>query len=264
MIEAGALNGVDAIFALHVDPSRAAGTVAMRPGVATANCDEVVINIHGRGGHASRPHESQDPIAAAAQFISAVYQFVPRSIDSHHPVVVTFGQIEGGSNYNVIPERVYIRGTMRSFDTDVRQRSIDRMNTLARGIAEASETRIEIKYNSGPPAVVNDADAIEILREAASAVVGTKRVQEIERPSMGGEDFANYLHHVQGAMFRLGVAADGEGGPGLHSPDFDIQEPAMAIGAKILARAVVIWSMKKNEDAPGSTDDSPRGGVLEG
>lgn len=244
MIDAGAVKGVDTIFALHVDPTRKVGTVGVKPGVATANCDEVVINIVGRGGHASRPHESLDPIAAAAQFISAVYQFVPRAIDSHHQVIITFGQIRGGENYNVIPESVYLRGTMRSFDEDVRARSIERINTLARGIAEASQTKIDIKFKSGPPAVINHLPSNEILQQAAVDVLGEENVHTIERPSMGGEDFANYLHHVNGAMFRLGVAKSSQGGPPLHSPGFDIEESAMAIGAKILARAVVIRSLQ--------------------
>ena len=105
MIAAGAMSNVQAVVALHVDPELAAGRLGYRQGVLTAFCQELQIEIQGLGGHAARPHQSVDPIGIASQFITSVYQFVPRSIDSRDPVVVTFGSIQGGTSANVIPER---------------------------------------------------------------------------------------------------------------------------------------------------------------
>lgn len=242
MIEAGAIDGVAALLALHVDPTRRTGRIGIRTGAFTADCQEIIIDVSGAGGHASRPHESRDPIAAAAQFICALYQFVHRSIDSQEPVVVAIGEIKGGANYNVIPDHVSLRGTLRCFSRPVKETAMKRISKLAMGIAQASDTRIDIRYRSGPPAVVNDAAMTSLIRIAATGLLGRDNVDDIPRPSMGGEDFAYYLSRVPGAMFRLGAAADPSSGMTLHAPGFDIDESAMTIGAKILARTAVAWS----------------------
>ena len=128
MIEAGALEGVRAILAAHVDPSRRVGRIGLRSGVLTANCDEMRITITGVGGHAARPHELIDPIAAASQLISSLYLFVPRATDSMDAVVVSIGQIIAGENANVIPEQVELRGTVRTLDAEVRKKTISHID----------------------------------------------------------------------------------------------------------------------------------------
>ena len=142
MIAAGALENVRSILAVHVDPSLEVGNISLRTGVMTAACDWLEVRIAGRGGHAARPHESRDPIAAAAQMITSMYLFVPRAIDSHQPVVMTIGQILGGDNPNVIPESAVLRGTLRTLGGPVRAQTKDHIRQLARGIAETSGTRL--------------------------------------------------------------------------------------------------------------------------
>lgn len=241
MIAEGALEGIDAIFALHVDPSREVGKIGTRVGPLTSITDQLNIVIHGRGGHAARPHESQDPIAAAAQLISSMYLFVPRATDSHDPVVVTIGQIIGGENPNVIPEMIELRGTLRTLTNRVRERTQTHIRQLARGLAESSGTKIRVEFVEGTGSVDNDPELTALIRTAASDLLGVENVENIERPSMGAEDFANYLSHVPGTMFRLGVTSPEVGGAPLHSPLFDIDDRALAIGAKLLARAAVLW-----------------------
>lgn len=241
MIAEGALEGIDAIFALHVDPSREVGKIGTRVGPLTSITDQLNIVIHGRGGHAARPHESQDPIAAAAQLISSMYLFVPRATDSHDPVVVTIGQIVGGDSPNVIPEMIELRGTLRTLTERVRERTQTHIRQLARGLAESSGTKIRVEFLEGTGSVDNDPELTALIRTAASDLLGAENVENIERPSMGAEDFANYLSHVPGTMFRLGVTSPDVGGAPLHSPMFDIDDRALAIGAKILARAAVLW-----------------------
>lgn len=245
MVDAGALKDVAAIIALHVDPGRHVGTIGVREGAFTANCVELELTVTGRGGHAARPHESFDPIAAVAQLISSIYLFIPRRVNSQEPVVVSFGQIHGGENSNVIPDEVVVRGTLRTLHAATTQATIDHIKRLARGIADASETRIELKTIDGPPAVINDAKLKGFIEIAARDLLGAENVYNIERPSMGGEDFANYLPKVPGAMFRLGTASESINPCSLHSPDFDIDEDALKIGAKILARTVVGWSLER-------------------
>lgn len=241
MIADGALDGIDAIFALHVDPSREVGKIGTRVGPLTSITDQLNIVIHGRGGHAARPHESQDPIAAAAQLISSMYLFVPRATDSHDPVVVSIGQIIGGENANVIPEMIELRGTLRTLTNRVRERTQSHIRQLARGLAESSGTNIRVEFLEGTGSVDNDRELTALIRAAAGNLLGPENVEDIQRPSMGAEDFANYLSHVPGTMFRLGVTSPKVGGAPLHSPLFDIDERAMAMGAKLLARAAVMW-----------------------
>jgi amidohydrolase len=238
MIAAGALDGVDAILSLHMDPSRLVGRVGVRYGALTAACDALEIRVSGRGGHAARPHESLDPIAAAAQLISSIYLFLPRARDSHEPVVVTIGEVSAGHNPNVIPELATLRGTIRSLGEAERARTKDHIRQLARGIAEVSGTKIEVHFTPGPQSVVNNATLTDLLRDAAGEVLGAASVDVIERASMGGEDFAFYLEQVPGAMFRLGCASPNTAGAPLHSPCFDLDERSLAVGANVLARAV--------------------------
>ena len=239
MVEAGATEGLTGLLGLHMDPSRWCGTIGIRPGTFTADCHELEIEVIGVGAHAARPHEACDPIAAACQLISSIFLFVPRSTDSQDPVVISFGQFNAGHSANAIPDKVVVRGTLRTLSEGISLNTIKHLERLARGVAEASGTKIAVRSTHGPPSVENDVALTALIRSAANRVVGDEHVQVIARPSMGGEDFANYLKHVPGAMFRLGCAGEGMKAPPLHSPVFDIDERSMAIGAKILARAAV-------------------------
>jgi amidohydrolase len=242
MIAAGALKNVAAIVSLHVDPTRAAGTIGVRPGVFTASCDQIRVVVQGRGGHAARPHESNDPIAAAAELISTLYQFVPRATDSQDAVVVSFGQIHGGQNANVIPEQVVLDGTVRTLDARVREKTIAHIRTLVDGIERVTGTRLELSFETGIPSVYNDKGLTDTIAYVARALLGPDKVVSMHRPSMGSEDFAAYLEHVPGTMFRLGAAGENTSAPGLHTPVFDVDERCLAVGAKVLARTVVEWS----------------------
>lgn len=243
MIAVGALEGVQAIFAVHMDPSRRVGRVGLREGVLTANCDEVRIQISGHGGHAARPHETSDPIAAAAQLINAFYLYIPRVTDSQEAVVVTIGQVTGGENANVIPEEVLLRGTIRSLDPNVRRQTMEHVCRLAEGIGTTTQTEIQVTFGVSADAVDNDPQLITTFRQVAAEVLGPDGVEEIPKASMGSEDFAFYLKHVRGAMLRLGCTSDSHGGSALHTPTFDIDEESLRIGAKMLARAAVHQSL---------------------
>jgi amidohydrolase len=239
MVAAGVVEGVDAILSLHVDPTRRAGRIGVRPGVFTASSDAMRVTVSGRGGHAARPHESNDPIAAAAELISTLYQFVPRATDSQDAVVVSFGQIHGGQNANVIPEQVVLEGTVRTLDRNVREKTIAHIRTLADGIEKVTGTRLEVCFTEGTPSVYNDVGLTKLISDEATQLLGADKVTEMSRPSMGSEDFAAYLEHVPGSMFRLGAAGELTPWPGLHTPTFDVDETCLAVGAKLLARCVV-------------------------
>ena len=239
MIAFGALQNVCGLIGLHLDPSRPSGTVGIRQGVLTANCVGMEIDIRGRGGHAARPSETRDPIAAGAQVITALYQALPRNFDAHDPVVMSIGHIAAGENPNVIPDRAMLRGTLRTLSAKAQTRAMDRILKIAQGAGNITDTRIDVRFSVGPPSVDNDPALTDLIRQSAADVLGATGVQAIAEPSMGGEDFANYLAHVPGALFRLGCGPTGGNAPPLHAPDFDLDERALTIGAKILARSVI-------------------------
>jgi amidohydrolase len=245
MMAAGALDGVAAILAAHVDPTRRAGIIGVKSGPLTASCDDMRITVRGRGGHAARPHESNDPIAAAAELVSTLYQFVPRATDSQDAVVVSFGQIHGGQNSNVIPEEVMLEGTVRTLNRNVREKTVAHIRTLAEGIEQVTGAKLTIDFRRGSPSVQNDEQITKLVSQVAGELLGDNNVQSMARPSMGSEDFAYYLEHVPGMMFRLGAAGDDKAWPGLHTPTFDVDERCLAVGAKIFARTVVEWSKPK-------------------
>lgn len=243
MVAAGAMEGVGAIVALHVDPDLPVGQVARRTGVMTACCDELHVAVIGRGGHAARPHQCIDPIAAVVPFLAAAHQLVPRSVDSRDPVVLTFGAITGGTQGNVIPDRVILRGTLRTLARPISQKIGERLHAIARGIGEATGATIEVTFLPGPDAVVNDPGVTAIASDAAAEVVGPANVRDLPRPSLGGEDFAAYLPKAPGCLLRLGIAAPGSDvWPPLHTPNFDIDERALSVGTRILARCAVLLS----------------------
>jgi amidohydrolase len=242
MMAAGAVDNVSAIVAAHVDPTRRAGTIGVRSGPLTASCDDMRIIVRGRGGHAARPHESNDPIAAAAELVSTVYQFIPRATDSQDAVVVSFGQIHGGQNNNVIPEEVMLEGTVRTLNRDVREKTVQHIRALADGIERVTGARVDVSFRHGSPSVQNDEQLTTLVSQVATDLLGANNVMTMSRPSMGSEDFAYYLERVPGTMFRLGAAGENGTWPGLHTPTFDVDERCLAVGAKIMARAVVEWS----------------------
>ncbi len=256
MIAFGALKNVCGLLSLHLDPSRPTGTVGTRQGVLTANCAEIEICIQGRGGHAARPRETRDPIVAAAQVITALYQSLPRNVDTYDPVVISIGHISAGENPNVIPGKALLRGTLRTLSGSSQSHAMDHILKIANGIANLTDTQIDVRFITGPSSVNNDPVLTDLIRQNAIDLLGQTHVQTIAKPSMGGEDFANYLDHVPGSLFRLGCMPAGESAPPLHAPDFDIDERALVIGAKILARSVVNYfdpSRKKNGDCHDPT-----------
>ena len=242
MIAAGFVDEVAGIFSIHMDPGRAVGTVGMRVGAFTAHCDSLNITIAGQGGHAARPHQTRDPIAAGVLLISNLYQAIPRAVDSQDAVVLSFGQFLAGDAANVIPDRALVRGTLRTLDRKVREQALEQIRRVAAGVAAATRTEITVERTGGIESVVNDPALTEVARAAAVEVLGPQHVVEMARPSMGSEDFAAYLDLVPGNMFRLGCASETAGNSALHTPTFDLDERALAIGAKILARSCVLWS----------------------
>ncbi|MCA9064293.1 MAG: amidohydrolase [Planctomycetaceae bacterium] len=243
MIQDGALTDVSAILGLHVDPLIRAGMIGIRYGVLTAQVDELLIAIHGKGGHAARPQHTTDPIAASAMLISNLYQAVPRNVDSLVPTVLTIGTVHGGTASNIIPDQVDIAGTLRTTDADTRLRVLSLVRNCCESVSTITGNRIDVEFRSPLGSVINDINVTSAFEAATSQVLGDARIVHIDRPSMGGEDFAMYIDHVRGAQIRLGCAGEGDEWPLLHSPVFDIDESCLAIGARVMTRAALMLAL---------------------
>jgi amidohydrolase len=237
MIEAGAMRGVSAILGVHVFPTIAAGSIGVRYGALTAAADGLEIVIHGEGGHGARPHEAVDAIWIAAQVVTTLQQAIGRTQNALRPVVLTIGQVSGGTAPNVIADRARLLGTVRSLHPETRARLPEWIEGIVGSLAAAYGARAEVTYTRGSPSIQNDAALTALVESAAREALGGGRVLVIDEPSLGAEDFAFYLDHAPGSMFRLGVGRAGEVNAPLHHPQFSPDESAIAVGVVTLAYA---------------------------
>ncbi len=241
MIEEGVLDApnVDAVFGMHMAQETPVGKVAVRPGPAMAAADRFTIVIKGKGGHGAAPHLTVDPIAIGAQIVVALQTIVAREIDPIQPAVVTVGAFLAGEAANVIPDTAELRGTVRSFDPDVRTQLQERITALVQGIATAMRAEAEVRYNPGYPPTVNEPEMTALVREVAIGVVGEENV--IEEPvKMGAEDFSYFLEARPGSFFFVGTRNPDKGFVwGHHHPRFDIDEEGMGYGMETMIQTVL-------------------------
>jgi amidohydrolase len=231
MVEEGALEGVDAVFGLHLWQQFPTGMIGVIKGPMLAQADNFSLTVKGKGGHGAMPHTAVDPILAAAQIIVNSQSIVSRNVDPLKPCVVTFGTINGGTTHNIIPAEVTMSGTLRTFDSAVQVLAERRLREIAEETAKAFGASCLVEYVTGYPAVVNDAAMVDFASGVAQRVLGERCLWPFD-PVMGGEDFAYYLQKVPGAFIFLG-AGDGLEFPH-HHPAFDIDEKALPLGALLL------------------------------
>ncbi|MBD1378947.1 M20 metallopeptidase family protein [Metabacillus arenae] len=237
MIEEGVLKNpeVDAVAALHVQPSLPTGYISVCPNDCTANSDRFDLVITGNGGHAGHPHKSVDSITVASQIISSLQQIVSRQTDPLKPVVLTIGKINGGFARNVIAPFVSIEGTVRTLSEEMRKVVPKKLEQIVKGHCESFGSSYQFTYIEGYPSVKTDSALIPLLMNSSSSILGEGKCK-LEKPSMGGEDFAYYTEQVPGIYFRLGTRSEEKGCiyPH-HHPMFDIDEEALPIGAALMA-----------------------------
>lgn len=234
MLDEGAMQGVDAVFAQHVSNEYPLGTVAVRPGPVMAAADLFEMEIIGKGCHGAYPHKGIDPILLSAHVIVALQQIVARRVDPVEPGVVTVGSIEAGTKHNIIPERALLKGTIRSFNPEVRQLILEQLEEVG-GVARAmgGDFRLFV-VPGGYPATVNEDKMTVLVREAAGDLLGLENVLEVV-PRMGAEDFSLLAQAAPGCFWSLGTRTPGEPERPGHSPTFDIDEGALPIGTALLA-----------------------------
>jgi len=236
-VEAGVMEGVDAVFGLHVFGEYPSGTIAVRAGPQMAAADLFEVEIIGQGCHGAYPHKGTDAILLAAHVILALQQIVARRVDPVESGVVTVGAIQGGHKHNIVADRVILKGTTRAFDPTVRQRIFDELERAC-GVARALGGDFRLTITECYPPVVNDPELTAFVQEVARDLLGPEAVLEA-RPTMGAEDFSFLAREAPGCFWRLGVRAPGEPERPLHTPTFDIDEAVLPIGAALLAE--VAW-----------------------
>ena len=228
--------GVTEIYGLHTDPRLAPGQIGVRPGAFMARPDEFEITIYGQGGHAASPHLTVDPIVMTAQIVSMIQTIVSRNIDPNEPAVITIGRIEGGTAHNVIPEKVKIWGTVRTFGAEMAHLIRDRMEAIVKGVTESAGGSYEYHFNEGYPAVINTPWAVDNIRIKALQAFGDKSIIDLEKPIMAGEDFAFYLEHFPGSFFFLGSGSEESGAVySWHHPKYNADEECMRTGSVLMA-----------------------------
>jgi amidohydrolase len=226
LVGEGLIDGLRSIIAFHVDPTQAAGKIGARTGPITASADKFAISLFGPGGHTARPHQTVDLVQAAARIVVDLPVTLRAAIDSQRALIVSFGSIHGGATENVIPSRIEIKGTARTIDPEVWAELPALVDKTLANLTAVSGAGYDLVYQQAIPPVINDESVI------ATAVAGIERVMGssvvVDTPtSMGGEDFANYLEVIPGALLRLG-AAKGRGD--LHSSTFVADEGCVAYG----------------------------------
>ncbi|MFT4025342.1 MAG: M20 family metallopeptidase [Novosphingobium sp.] len=244
MLDDGLLGGrsddplPDAAFALHVMPNAPHGLIAGKQGPLMAAADQLDIVVEGRGGHASMPHQTLDPVPLACEIVLALQAMVTRRFNAADAVVVTITRMQAGTAHNVIPDRVTLQGTMRSLSPEHRAQLHETVEQLAMGLAAAHGMGARVTITPGFPVTICDGRAVDFGEVVARGMFGSTAFRRLPAPIMGAEDFAYVLEQVPGAMFFLGVAHEGaDWGSccGIHSTRMMLDESVMPRGAAFLA-----------------------------
>ena len=237
LAEAGVLDDVDAVFALHGWPSFPIGSAALRPGCLMAGAREFRIIVQGKGCHGADPASGVDPIVAAAHIITALQTLVSRETNPWEAAVASVGFMQAGTASNIIPPKAELRGTLRALNNTTLDRLAASLDRLARETARAFRATAATTFPDEPyPPLFNDPEMTEIARQVIRDNLGPDRCIDLESPIMVAEDFAFYLQRVPGAFLLLGTRSPGEeAAPPLHSPLFDFPDAALPTGITLLA-----------------------------
>ena len=239
VVAAGAMVGVEAIYALHCDPRVDVGHVGLRSGPITAACDRLDVHLSGTGGHTGRPQLTADLVYALGRLITDLPGLLARRVDPRAGLSLVWGAVEAGNAANAIPTSGSVRGTLRVLDREAWRSAESLVRELVEQTVAPTGAHVDLRYERGVPPVVNDARCVEVQRAAVVAALGPAAVTDTQQ-SMGGEDFSWYLDHSPGALARLGVRRPGSADSfDLHQSTFDIDEAALAVGVRFMVHTAL-------------------------
>lgn len=245
LVAAGVMNGVEKIFALHMQPELPTGQISVTPGYCTSNSDGAVVTIIGKGGHGAHPETTVDAIVVGAEVVGALQTIASRNLAAQQAGVVTVGTFHAGTVRNIIAEQAEMQLSLRSLTKETQQLLRDRIEQLVQGITAAYQATYKFDYQYGYPAVFNHDEAIKELLNAATPILGEDNVIVNPLASMVGEDFAYYAEKAPGVLFWLGarVPADKQAYP-LHNPKVQFNEESLKIGIEIMLSIVLNGCVK--------------------
>lgn len=247
MVQDGLIDrfGIDEIYGMHNMPGMPVGDFALRPGPLMACADQFDIHIEGVGGHAAMPHTCIDPVVVASHTVLALQSIVSRTLRPTDPMVVSVTSIQSGpESYNVIPQHIHIKGTLRAYEEEVRVMGKRRIHEIVEGTAALHGATATVSYEDGYPPTVNDADKARFCADVARSIVGDKRVDDDRTPVMGAEDFSYMLNERPGAFIFIGNGDSAS----LHHPNYDFNDDAIAYGCRYWL-ALVEQSLGQARDA---------------
>src|SRR5712691_3693003 len=241
MVKEGVMQGVDSVIGLHLVSGYPMGRVGVRAGTVFASADKFTLLIKGKGGHAAMPNDTVDPIVIAAYIVTALQTLISRETSPFSPAVITIGQIQAGTAFNIIPETAVMHGTMRAFAKEHRAKLLRRITEVASGVASAMGGSCDVELIDGCPPCVNNAGMTELVQNAAIAAVGEKDVDTSEEVmSAGSDDMACFLDAVPGCYFIVGANNPTKGADyPHHHPRFNIDEDALPVAVEVLSRAAL-------------------------
>ena len=236
MIQDGAMQGVDWVIALHVDPFTPVGQIRINAGPFSGGVDSFFATVFGTGGHGARPHEGVDPVYITGHVLLALHGIVSRRLDPFAPAVVSVGSLHGGQAENVIPDQVDLSGTIRFMESAVREQihtEVERALQICRTLGGDYRLKIE----TGTPPMINHPAVVELIQQVAASQLGSSSILP-RLDGLGAEDFGCFSEIVPGAMFSLGCRMPDEE-RFLHNPHFDLDESCLPVGAAIFAETAL-------------------------
>lgn len=239
ILEAGALRDVSLILGMHATPAIPVGAIGIKKGPVMAAVDRFSITIQGKGTHAGHPHKGIDPIVVTAAIVQSSQTIVSRNVNPFSAGLVSITHIDSGNTWNVIPEKAFIEGTVRTMEYEDRIMFKQRLETIVKKTAEAYDAQADFSWFPGPPAVINDGQLCDLAQIVAQH--SGFYVQEAES-SLGGEDFSLYLHNRKGVFLQIGTA----GTYPIHHPKFTVDTKALEPTAKYMAQ-LAIETLKTSE-----------------
>jgi hippurate hydrolase len=242
ILDSGLLDHARAIFAGHVDRRFEVGQVVADEGPLAASADTFEIELSGEGAHAARPHESRDPIVAAAAVISALQTIVARRLNPATPGVVTIGTINAGTAPNVIPDRAVLTGTVRAVEPRSRSLMLEEVSRVATSVASGFGVEARVVLHRGTPPIVNPSEATRWARRAVVSILGEEAVVPLGSLNLAGEDFAHYMERMPGCFLRIGAREPGGQVIPAHAPNFYPAEESLFVGASVLAECARVAS----------------------
>ncbi|WHX42613.1 amidohydrolase [Mesobacillus sp. AQ2] len=240
LVNQGVLEGVDAIFGLHLWQGMKMGKLGLAHGPQMASCDDFEITIEGYGGHGASPHETVDPIYVASHVMQALHGIVSRKLNPITPGVITIGKIEAGSTYNIIPGSASLHGTVRGLTLEAVQTMRSQIKNLTEGISSAFGAKGKVNFILGTPPLVNDVKQSSFVEQVIKSAYGDEQF-ELVQPGMGAEDFSHYLLHIPGAFVFVGMGGEKSAYPH-HHPKFDIDEDSLPIAIKLFVEIVKAYN----------------------